>query len=603
MKFKALSVLLPWFGLVGCTSMPYSDATEPHFRVYEDFLQSAPIWESPLFKPSPSNVAAACQQPALRPEEAAALVASPDPTLISPTATPGLYAMLRQVDEYDSTMMLAPETPQDPRFAAAVASGGPAATSPLPAALANLPLTKAYVITLAASYHNSQVRRWANDPCAAQRLKAANDMLPAAQQIPVPIPTEYSLAQNGNEELSVKDIRDFGEAFLQTNLSLVKNPNTNSDTNPTALAASDPAKLTFGQLALEYFLAYYNGKFVDRNGTQPAKPSIGLTITDTTLSNVATVGMDAIYDYTVLSAARQGGDKVIKAPVVYDPQAGQTTPAGKTGQTTGKWQNPKGLQPTLAAIIQNVKVTMGADNKSATVALIGQPTSGTFTLTIESKTTTDGIAYNATAADVQTAVQKLATPNTKTATVSGPAGGPYLITFPGKPSGSVTASGSGLYLQYVVEPLAKEGLAGMTPAKLQLVQLLQGIASDGATGSNGLVMRAFGGVHIGVTAGLGLLGKLSVGDNNMLANLVEAASGVFAANSSELFASDQLYDITYPPGPPSSANNALVIGMLEFISNMNSSSPVTSNPAPSARAAVAHLAHGAQRPSVSQTGL
>jgi hypothetical protein len=219
MKFKALPALLPWLGLAGCTSMPYSDATEPHFRVYEDFLQSSPISESPLFKPSPSSVAPAaavvCPQPALRPEEAAALVASPDPTLISPTATPGLYAMLRQVDEHNT--MLAPAAPQNPRFATAVAPGGPAAASPLPAALANLPLSKAYVITLAASYHNSQVRRWANDPCAAQRLKAANDMLPATQQVPIPVPTEYSLAQNVNQEFSIKDFRDLAKySYKQT---------------------------------------------------------------------------------------------------------------------------------------------------------------------------------------------------------------------------------------------------------------------------------------------------------------------------------------------------------------------------------------------------
>lgn len=585
MKFKALPALLPWFALMGCTSMPYGNATEPSFHVYEDILQGSAISDSPLFQsapPNPALAAVACQQSA--PSQAAAAVAAgtSDPTLISPVSAPGLYAMLSQVDP--KNRMLASSTGTAP--------------APLPPELARLPLTRAYVTSLAASYHNSRVRRLAKDPCVGPQIKAASDIVVAGRQPPLNVPNEYSVARELKAEFSVKDLADFGQVLLTTNFALVNNPAAALGLNPPAPAANAATNPTFGQFLAQYLLAYYNGNFVDRDGTQPTKPSIGLTITDTTLSTVATVGMDAIYDYIVLTTARQGGGDVIKAPVVYDASATQSAGAtGKSGTTSPavKWQNPKNLQPTLAAIIlpaiQMVKVTTATGNKSATVALTGQPTNGTFTLTIESKTTS-GIAYNASAADVQTAVQKLATTNTKTATVTGPAGGPYVITFPAAPSGGpVTASGSGLGMKYVVEQLAKNGDPGMTPAKIQLVRLLQGLAGDGATGLNGLIMRTFGGVHIGVTAGLGVLGKISVGDNNTLANLVEAVTGVFAANSTELFASDQLYDITYPPNP-STTGNPLAIAVLQFISNLNLSPPATSAPGPTAQAAAPHFAYG-----------
>jgi len=62
------------------------------------------------------------------------------------------------------------------------------------------------------------------------------------------------------------------------------------------------------------------------------------------------------------------------------------------------------------------------------VTISGAPTGGTFTLTYDGQTT-DAIAYNATAATVQAAIEALA--NVGSATVSGDAGGPYTVTFGG----------------------------------------------------------------------------------------------------------------------------------------------------------------------------
>jgi len=82
-----------------------------------------------------------------------------------------------------------------------------------------------------------------------------------------------------------------------------------------------------------------------------------------------------------------------------------------------------------------------------TVTIGGSPTGGTFTLTFIGQTTS-AIAYNASAATVQTALQALSTIGTGNATVAGSAGGPYTVTFAGLLAGrnvpQMTGNGAGL---------------------------------------------------------------------------------------------------------------------------------------------------------------
>lgn len=65
-----------------------------------------------------------------------------------------------------------------------------------------------------------------------------------------------------------------------------------------------------------------------------------------------------------------------------------------------------------------------------TVTINGGPTGGTFTLTYAGQTTA-GIAYNAAASAVQSALAALSNVGTGNVTVSGSAGGPYTVTFGG----------------------------------------------------------------------------------------------------------------------------------------------------------------------------
>ena len=81
------------------------------------------------------------------------------------------------------------------------------------------------------------------------------------------------------------------------------------------------------------------------------------------------------------------------------------------------------------------------------VTLTGAPTGGTFKLTFGGQTTTT-LAYNATAATVQSALQNLSSIGANNALVSGPAGGPWLVRFAGALAGTpeteMVGNGSGL---------------------------------------------------------------------------------------------------------------------------------------------------------------
>ncbi|MGS2592131.1 hypothetical protein [Streptomyces hebeiensis] len=69
-------------------------------------------------------------------------------------------------------------------------------------------------------------------------------------------------------------------------------------------------------------------------------------------------------------------------------------------------------------------------NEVQSVTITGGPTGGTFTLTFSGQTT-GAIAYNATAATVQTALEALSNINPGDLAVTGNAGGPYAVTFGG----------------------------------------------------------------------------------------------------------------------------------------------------------------------------
>ncbi|MBD3550881.1 hypothetical protein [Streptomyces sp. SP18CM02] len=106
----------------------------------------------------------------------------------------------------------------------------------------------------------------------------------------------------------------------------------------------------------------------------------------------------------------------------------------KSGIPLGK-NTTTGLYEPYAAVTNEVQ----------TATITGGPTGGTFTLTFNGQTTA-AIAYNATAAAVQTALENLSNVNPGDIKVTGNAGGPYTLTFGGQYLGdnvsSITATAS-----------------------------------------------------------------------------------------------------------------------------------------------------------------
>ncbi|EME14808.1 phage tail tube protein [Rhodococcus triatomae] len=91
----------------------------------------------------------------------------------------------------------------------------------------------------------------------------------------------------------------------------------------------------------------------------------------------------------------------------------------------------------------NAVMTMtDADGTVTKTITLPTATAGTFTIYVDGETTA-GIAYNATAAAVKTALEALITVGSGNATVTGSTGGPYTAVF-ANGAGLVTASGSGL---------------------------------------------------------------------------------------------------------------------------------------------------------------
>ena len=112
-----------------------------------------------------------------------------------------------------------------------------------------------------------------------------------------------------------------------------------------------------------------------------------------------------------------------------------------------------------------------ATSEVQTVTVNGSPTGGTFTLSFRGATTA-GLAYNAAASAVQTALQGLATIGASNATVTGSNGGPYTVTF------------AAALANTAVDEIVADGssLTGGTDPSVTVVTTTEGEASNGITG-------------------------------------------------------------------------------------------------------------------------
>lgn len=141
----------------------------------------------------------------------------------------------------------------------------------------------------------------------------------------------------------------------------------------------------------------------------------------------------------------------------------------------------------LANAPQNTITATGSNGVASvqTATITGGPTGGTFTLTFASQTTS-ALAYNSTAAQVQSALQALSSIGVGNVTVSGPAGGPYVITFAGTlapgPQSAITATPS---------------LTGGTSPGVTITQTTTGVANSTASSATTTTGVNGGGAPVG----------------------------------------------------------------------------------------------------------
>lgn len=102
---------------------------------------------------------------------------------------------------------------------------------------------------------------------------------------------------------------------------------------------------------------------------------------------------------------------------------------------------------TVQAALNALSSIDGGINAVQNVTITGAPTGGTFTLTFGGQTTA-GIAFGATNTAVKTALTALSSIGANNVTVTGPNGGPFVVTFVGAlanaPQATITASGASL---------------------------------------------------------------------------------------------------------------------------------------------------------------
>lgn len=89
-------------------------------------------------------------------------------------------------------------------------------------------------------------------------------------------------------------------------------------------------------------------------------------------------------------------------------------------------------------------------------------------------------------------------------------------------------------LPRLILPLSTDSHKGVTELELETIGFVSDLSSQGSQQLSGLITRLFGGVHIG----FGILGKISIGDNDTVAKAIEA----FAEVSSRRYLEAKGYD-------------------------------------------------------------
>jgi hypothetical protein len=127
---------------------------------------------------------------------------------------------------------------------------------------------------------------------------------------------------------------------------------------------------------------------------------------------------------------------------------------------------------------------------------------------------------------------------TKTFLIANPSNVPTLVT-------ALESLNLALPIPGIVEQVSSDD-HGLSKVKLCLIKSASGAAGAAAEGTSGIIVRALGGANLGWSTGLGVLGKISIGDNNLLTQMVDTWTESTGQRSTEIFASEILYGVPLP---------------------------------------------------------
>jgi len=363
--------------------------------------------------------------------------------------------------------------------------------------------------------------------------------------------------------LSVRDFRDFGEAAAK---SLVSPYQSVSD-DATKLRASKAGRCKKGASKLwwecifgSYMVAYYNGKFVDRNGGIQSKPKLGMTVSNEVITAATKVLLDAMFDFTSIDAP------FVRAPIVYTNVL-LPIPTSLTAMTwaTGKGSfankgtygyvvsatNGNGESLPSVEVQASVNVT---DTVAFSWASVPGATSYNLYRTANPGSYTSPTLVTSTTAPNYTDVGKTPTSGSPPATNTAISSVTWFTKDANTPTLATLAISVGLFdpkaPKDINRILMKSDPTTMDAPRVCVARLIGGWSGDAAQPLVGTIVRLVGGANLGFTFGLGALGKFSFGDNETLAKLIDAVVETFVQRLGELTTETILYGNSNNAGAP-----------------------------------------------------
>jgi hypothetical protein len=164
------------------------------------------------------------------------------------------------------------------------------------------------------------------------QLEAYAAAHPARDIAEIDIQRRQIARHSGPGEISHAAMKEFTGTIFQLQLrppaaALVSHSSTidRAVLSPAQIKALD-ANPAPDQAFLEYFEAYYKGKFVDRMGNSISKPTISLTITDSDITAAETMLLEFLFDALDLTPVMGDGDTAESSNTFY--------PAGSSSKPT-----------------------------------------------------------------------------------------------------------------------------------------------------------------------------------------------------------------------------------------------------------------------------